>query len=191
MKTEKLKELAVWHRRAAEVIKDHPAKPKHEETADALQAWIVDREKAEPVGYLNPNGGYLSAKYLAEYASGLEKETHIIEVFAAPPDLEAIRHNLQVTTDTMRQFEELAARRLVEIESIRARVAELEEFRRNAVEVSNCYANEALRYQKTISAKAEQINVAREAMQHYMDHGVTESSYYIIREALAKLGDQP
>lgn len=34
----------------------------------------------------------------------------------------------------------------------------------------------------------EQLAVAREAMQHYMDHGFTESSYYKVRDALATIG---
>lgn len=33
----------------------------------------------------------------------------------------------------------------------------------------------------------EKLRVAEEALQHYMTHGISESSYYVVRKALAKI----
>jgi hypothetical protein len=39
----------------------------------------------EPVGWMNPHGGFLSASYIDNFASGLDKEIHNIPVYTTPP----------------------------------------------------------------------------------------------------------
>jgi hypothetical protein len=39
----------------------------------------------EPVAWMNPHGGFLSASYIDEFASGLDKEIHNIPLYTAPP----------------------------------------------------------------------------------------------------------
>jgi hypothetical protein len=39
----------------------------------------------EPVAWMNPHGGFLSASYIDEFASGLDKEIHNIPLYIAPP----------------------------------------------------------------------------------------------------------
>jgi hypothetical protein len=39
----------------------------------------------EPVAWMNPHGGFLSATYIEKFASGLDKETHNIPLYATPP----------------------------------------------------------------------------------------------------------
>jgi hypothetical protein len=40
--------------------------------------------QGEPVAWAHPSGGYLSARYMKEFATGLEKETYTIPLYAAP-----------------------------------------------------------------------------------------------------------
>jgi hypothetical protein len=39
----------------------------------------------EPVGWMNPHGTFLSASYIDNFASGLDKEIHNIPVYTTPP----------------------------------------------------------------------------------------------------------
>ena len=117
MKTEQLKELVA---RLRDLLGDWTIAC---ETADALSAIIVEREKAEPVAheYQDKEGNWKPFIDQRHYENTVADGSWPIRaLYTAPPDLESIRHNLAGTTDTMRQFEELAARRLAELESIRA-----------------------------------------------------------------------
>ena len=55
----------------------------HEREKQAEQSQLADAS-LEPVAWAHPSGGYLSARYMKEFATGLEKETHIIPLYAAP-----------------------------------------------------------------------------------------------------------
>ena len=39
----------------------------------------------EPVAWMNPHGGFLSASYIDKFASGLDKEIHNIPLYTTPP----------------------------------------------------------------------------------------------------------
>ena len=39
----------------------------------------------EPVAWMNPNGGMLTANYINNFASGLDKEIHNIPLYTSPP----------------------------------------------------------------------------------------------------------
>jgi len=47
--------------------------------------------KQEPVAWAHPNGGYLSDKYIKEFATGMEKANYNIPLYAAPVDAKTIR----------------------------------------------------------------------------------------------------
>ncbi len=41
-------------------------------------------KQQEPFAWMHPSGGCLSAHYMKEFATGLEKETHTIPLYASP-----------------------------------------------------------------------------------------------------------
>jgi hypothetical protein len=43
-----------------------------------------EQAEQEPFAWMHPSGGCLSAHYMKEFATGLEKETHTIPLYAAP-----------------------------------------------------------------------------------------------------------
>jgi hypothetical protein len=47
-------------------------------------------EKQEPVAWMNPHGGFLSASYIDKFASGLDKEIHNIPLYTSPPQREFV-----------------------------------------------------------------------------------------------------
>jgi hypothetical protein len=42
-------------------------------------------EQQEPVAWMNPHGGMLTANYIDNFASGLDKEIHNIPLYTSPP----------------------------------------------------------------------------------------------------------
>ena len=54
----------------------------------------VQPVKQEPVAWAHPSGGYLSDKYIKEFATGMEIANYNIPLYAAPVDAKAIRADL-------------------------------------------------------------------------------------------------
>lgn len=52
--------------------------------ADVFPLYAAPQPMQEPVAWAHPSGGYLSARYMKEFATGLEKETYTIPLYAAP-----------------------------------------------------------------------------------------------------------
>ena len=55
-----------------------------EEALAAIREALTEPVKQEPVAWAHPSGGYLSARYMKEFATGLEKETYTIPLYVAP-----------------------------------------------------------------------------------------------------------
>jgi hypothetical protein len=52
----------------------------------ALEAAMAEQPaQQEPVAWMNPNGGMLTANYIENFASGLDKEIHSIPLYTTPP----------------------------------------------------------------------------------------------------------
>ena len=49
------------------------------------EALAAQPAQQEPVAWMNPNGGMLTAKYIDNFASGLDKEIHSIPLYTSPP----------------------------------------------------------------------------------------------------------
>ena len=51
---------------------------------EEANAKYAEQAEQEPFAWMHPSGGCLSAHYMKEFATGLEKETHTIPLYASP-----------------------------------------------------------------------------------------------------------
>ena len=58
---------------------------KIDDAETALRQLLEAEPVQEPVAWMNPHGGFLSASYIDEFASGLDKEIHNIPLYTTPP----------------------------------------------------------------------------------------------------------
>jgi hypothetical protein len=59
----------------------------HQQVCKAITALcqLLKQPDQEPVAWMNPHGGFLSASYIDEFASGIDKEIHNIPLYTTPP----------------------------------------------------------------------------------------------------------
>lgn len=119
-------------------------------------AWLVRRNAKGK----RDDGMRLGLFWNKEDAKDWVCSSHTLHaLYTAPPDTEELLHNLAVTTDTMRQFEALAAERLAEIEAFRAKVAALERLRElDTKQITYLFEERA--------SKSNVIKVAKDALDH-------------------------
>ena len=75
-------EWFAWWRSGKALWTDAPCAA--EDVLSALREALAEQAQQEPVAWAHPSGGHLSARYMKDFATGLEKETHTIPLYAAP-----------------------------------------------------------------------------------------------------------
>ena len=56
------------------------------EAEEILEGALAEQPaQQEPVAWMSPHGGFLSANYINNFASGLDKEIHNIPLYTSPP----------------------------------------------------------------------------------------------------------
>jgi hypothetical protein len=89
-------QLLDWAKQALEMLNDnhHLVADNEKHAYVMLHLEVIERGKSlleqpepvqEPVAWMNPHGGFLSATYIEKFASGLDKETHNIPLYTTPP----------------------------------------------------------------------------------------------------------
>jgi hypothetical protein len=63
----------------------HMSDCKQSKAIAALRQLLDAEPVQEPVAWMNPHGGFLSATYIEKFASGFDKETHNIPLYTTPP----------------------------------------------------------------------------------------------------------
>lgn len=74
-----------WEGYVPEPVKPAQCAPAEDGVCEALDCSNHKPAQQEPVAWMSPHGGFLSANYINNFASGLDKEIHNIPLYTSPP----------------------------------------------------------------------------------------------------------
>jgi hypothetical protein len=74
-----------WEGYVPEPVKPAQCAPAEDGVCEALDCSNHKPAQQEPVAWTSPHGGFLSANYINNFASGLDKEIHNIPLYTSPP----------------------------------------------------------------------------------------------------------
>jgi hypothetical protein len=73
-----------WEGYVPEPVKPAQCAPAEDGVCEALDCSNHKPAQQEPVAWMSPHGGFLSANYINNFASGLDKEIHNIPLYTSP-----------------------------------------------------------------------------------------------------------
>jgi len=80
-----MSEKDFWEGYVPEPVKLAQCAPAEDGVCEALDCPNHKPAQQEPVAWMSPHGGFLSANYINNFASGLDKEIHNIPLYTSPP----------------------------------------------------------------------------------------------------------